>query len=193
MPFIKINRAHPLREEAEACIIGIYADQYDATLRSFPNLLVALVDDDGDIACAAGLRFQNEGFFSEAYLDKPIERTLDPLWASAVTREQIGEITSLAGSKPGGCLLLVQHIIDLFRSQGVTWAFFTATERLRAILRRSGVPHLDVAEARIDNVDNPEQWGTYYDSHPRVVAVHDAMLTIVPPADAVCGEVASRA
>ena len=193
MQFVQIPPSHPLREQAENSIRTVYADQYGAQLESFPNLLVALVDDEGEVSCAAGLRFEADGFFSEIYLDNSIENKLDPLWVSAVTREQIGEITSLAGPKPGACLLLVQHIIGLFRSNGVTWAFFTGTERLRAILRRSGVPHLDLAAARIDDVDNPLQWGTYYESNPRVVAVHDAMLTIVPPAEVARGEVATIA
>lgn len=193
MQFVQIPPAHSLRAQAEDCIRAVYAEHFGARLENFPNLLVALVDKKGTIACAAGLRFEEDGFFSEIYLDTTIEKKLDPLWVSAVTREQIGEITSLAGARPGACLLLVQHIIGLFRSQGITWAFFTGTERLRAILRRSGVPHLDLAAASIAVVENPLQWGTYYESNPRVVAVHDAMLTIVPPAEAARGEVATRA
>ncbi len=181
MQFIEVQRTHPLRRRVESCIKGVYSNQYGASLNDFPALLVALIDEGGAVACAAGLRFGTEGFFSERYLSKPIDQILDQLWASPVGRDQVGEITSLAGIKPGASLLLFKHIVGLFQERAVSWAFFTATERLRATLRRSGVPVLDIGEASTSCVDEPAQWGAYYDTNPRVVAVHDSMLSIVPP------------
>ena len=93
-------------------------------------------------------------------------------------REQVAEVTCLAGSRPGRSLVLVQHIVALLREKGIAWAFFTATDRLRAILRRSGVPALDVAAANGDKVANSSDWGTYYATDPRVVAIHDDMVMI---------------
>ncbi|NQU56412.1 MAG: thermostable hemolysin [Rhodospirillales bacterium] len=183
MQFLQVHQDHLLRRRVETCINSVYSDQYGANLTDFPELLVALIDDNGEPICAAGVRFSTEGFFSERYLAHPINQLLDQVWASPVGRQQIGEITSLAGMKPGASLLLIKHIVDLLRRRSVTWAIFTATERLRAILRRSGVSVLDIGKASVDCVDDPAQWGGYYDTNPRVVAVHDSMLSIVPPAD----------
>jgi len=186
--FLEVKRDHPLRARVEACIKSVYAKEYGANLTDFPELLVALIDEKGEPACAAGLRFSDEGFFSEHYLPQPINRLLDRVWASPVRRGQIGEITSLAGAKPGVSLLLIKHIVALLRQRSLTWAFFTATERLRAVLRRSGVPVLDIGQASAECVDQPGQWGGYYDTNPRVVAVHDNMLSIVSPADLPLGQ-----
>jgi hypothetical protein len=181
MQFLKIDCDHLLRRRVEDCIKTVYAEEYGASINDFPKLLVALVDDNGKPVCAAGLRFSGDGFFSERYLSQPIDRILDQAWASSVRRRQIAEVTSLVGAKPGVSLLLIKHIVDLLRQRSVSWAFFTATERLRAILRRTGVPVLDIGRTSIDCVEDPDQWGGYYDTNPRVVAVHDSMLSITEP------------
>ncbi|MBC8269130.1 MAG: thermostable hemolysin [Rhodospirillaceae bacterium] len=187
MQFLKINRRHLLRRRVEDFIKTVYAEEYGASINDFPALLVALVDNNSKPVCAAGLRFSGDGFFSERYLSQPIDRILDQAWASSVGREQIAEVTSLVGAKPGVSLFLIKHIVVLLRQRSVSWAFFTATERLRAILRRNGVPVLDIGQTSIDCVEDPDQWGGYYDTNPRVVAVHDSMLSISeppPPLDA---------
>jgi len=180
MLFTVVTPGHPLRGKVEAQIRGVYSREYGAAVRAFPETLVALVDADGEPACAAGLRFAADGFFSERYLPRPIDAMLDRLWAGRVAREQIVEITSLAGTRPGACLLLFRNIVEMMRHEGVPWAFFTATDRLRAKLRRSGVPALDLAPAMAELVEDPAAWGSYYETDPRVCAVHDSMLSIVP-------------
>lgn len=181
MQFLNVNPVHPLRQDVEAYIREVYSREYSANLTRFPETLVALLDDRGEISCAAGVRFSEDGFFSERYLARPIESLLDPVWASPVRREQIAEITSLAGTRPGASLILFQFMADFFRERSVSWLFFTATERLRAILRRSGAPVLDLDGADADCVDDPNQWGSYYAANPRVVALHDSMQSLSTP------------
>lgn len=181
MEFVKVYRAHPLRKRVEDCIKGVYESEYGARLTDFPPLLVALIDRPGEPVCAAGLRFSDDGFFSERYLSQPIDALLDKFWATPVGRTHIGEITSLAATKAGISMVLIKHIIDLFRRRSIPWAFFTATERLRASLKRTGVPMLDMGQASAGCVDQHHIWGDYYATNPRVVAVHDSMLSIVSP------------
>lgn len=181
MQFRSIERDHPLRRRVEDYIHGVYAREYGADLNSFPDLLVALFDKKGEVACAAGIRLSEDGFFSERYLARPIDRILDPLWTAPVRCEQVAEVTSLAGTRPGASLILFKQMASVLREHDVSWVFFTATERLRAILRRSGVPVLDLEAADPGRVDDPEQWGRYYDANPRVVALHDSMQSIDAP------------
>ncbi len=181
MRFLKIKRNHPLRQRVESYIHDVYAREYGADLSSFPELLVAMFDGKGELTCAAGIRFSTDGFFSERYLPRPIDRMLDPVWTGPVRRRQIAEVTSLAGTRPGASLILFKQMAAVLREHDVSWVFFTATERLRAILRRSGVPVLDLEAADPGRVDDPEQWGRYYDANPRVVALHDSMQSIDAP------------
>jgi len=195
MIFTIVDKYHPSRRHVEREIFDVYKKEYGAVLEHFPDTLVALLDAGGAPLCAAGLRFNHEGFFSENYLDKPVDKLLNSQWSSSVNREQIAEITTLAGPRPGACLVLLRHVTEMLLSRGVTWALFTATDRLRATLRRSGVPTLDLAQAEIYRVSNPESWGRYYETNPRVAAVHESMLSILNPMQAseTCVEVVARA
>lgn len=178
MFFAAMNREHPLRAAAEEQISEVYYREYGAVLREFPNTLVALCGEDEEIACAAGLRFAEDSFFSERYLPGAVEDVLSDIWKRPVAREQIAEVTCLAGRRAGMSLILIQHIVKMCRAREIAWAFFTATNRLRATLRRTGVPVLDVAPTDIRKVPNPGDWGTYYATDPRVVAIHDDMVLL---------------
>jgi len=181
MLFQIVNRFHPKRDLVEAQIRGVYHREYGARLADFPNTLVALFDEDGFPVCAAGLRVEVDGFFSERYLDDALEATLSRIWKRPVYRENIAEISNLAGCRSGASLVLMQHITHWLREQGITWAVFTATTRLRAMLRRTGVPALDVCAADSARVPDPTQWGTYYETAPRVCAIHDDMVLVRTP------------
>ena len=61
---------------------------------------------------------------------------------------------------------LVLHGEDL----GYDWAFFTATSRLEKLLRRMRLPLLNLGPASVDRVPSRENWGSYYETDPRVLA-----------------------
>ena len=53
---------------------------------------------------------------------------------------------------------------------GYDWAFFTATSRLEKLLRRMRLPLITLGTASASRVPNPEMWGSYYETDPRVLA-----------------------
>src|SRR3989338_2822567 len=110
------------------------------------------MDRDHPLRAAAGLRFADDSFFSERYLQGSIEDALSDIWKRPVIREQVAEVTCLAGRKAGMSLVLIRHIVKMCREKGIAWAFFTATDRLRTTLRRTGIPVLDMAPADISKV-----------------------------------------
>ena len=71
-----IREGDALRSVAERFIRNVYAIEYGAQLQNFPSRLFALTNERGEIMCAAGVRLQEDGFFSELYLDSPIEQAL---------------------------------------------------------------------------------------------------------------------
>ncbi|MBK5198139.1 MAG: thermostable hemolysin, partial [Methyloceanibacter sp.] len=77
-----IPRGHDLRAAAEQLIAEVYALHYSARITAFPATLVAMVSDRDALLCAAGLRFAADGFFSECYLEAPVDAVLTGLWHS---------------------------------------------------------------------------------------------------------------
>lgn len=172
MRAIIIPRDDDLRPKAEQLIIEVYAQHYGARITTFPDTLVARIAADNSIECAAGLRFAADGFFSEAYLDAPIEALLSALQHHSVRREKIFEVTSLASRAPHLLGSFLRKIIACGEAAGFEWAFFTATEQLKGLLERLGLPLLPLADAERSRVANPDGWGSYYALGPRVYAVH---------------------
>ena len=167
-----IPRNHDLRPAAEQLIAEVYALHYSARVMAFPATLVAMTSYHGTLLCAAGLRFAADGFFSECYLEAPVDTVLTGLWQSPVRRELVFEVTSLASRAPHAVGSFLRKIIACGEAAGFEWAFFTATAPLKAFLERLGLPLMPLATADRARVANPESWGTYYELSPSVYAVH---------------------
>lgn len=188
MPIL-VPKNHPARAEVEALIAGVYAREYGARITTFADLLIALPnanagqnsgpngESSGNFWAAAGLRLGSD-FFSEIYLDQPIEQVLSKCWQPPATRDEIAEVTTLAAVHPNASHALFSAITGYLRGQGVRFAFFTVTERLAQMLKRVGVPAQVLADARAERIANVEEWGRYYASNPKVMAIHDAFVSV---------------
>jgi hypothetical protein len=172
MRTIMIPRNDDLRPKAEQLITEVYARHYGACITAFPDTLVARIAADNSVECAAGLRFAADGFFSEAYLDAPIDLLLSAIRYHSVRREKIFEVTSLASRAPHLVGSFLRKTIACGEAAGFEWAFFTATLPLKALLERLRVPLVMLADAERSRVPNPDAWGGYYELAPRVYAVH---------------------
>lgn len=172
MTLIFVDRDHGLRPVAERKIAAAFRQTYGAKLRSFASLLVVDLGADGEIESLAGLRYGDEPFLSEAYLDLPIESALAPPGTPQIARNCVVEICNLASLRPGRAIPFIRRVTRLCHGCGFEWAVFTATVPLRALLDRGGLALHDLGPALASRVTQPEGWGTYYDHAPRVVAVH---------------------
>ena len=178
-----LEPSDPRRPAVELAIRSVFAEEFGARVSALPRTLAALLDDRGAVLSATGLRFEQDGFFSEHYLDEPVERLLSRCAGVPVGRCQVVEIGSMAGFRPATSLLLVDLVARRCLDNGLTWAIFTATDRLRALLRRSRIATIDLVDATRDRVPDPSLWGGYYLHDPRVVAVNGAAL---PRFNALC-------
>ncbi|MBS0242695.1 MAG: thermostable hemolysin [Proteobacteria bacterium] len=169
-----------MRPSVETFISDIYVQNYDANLKQFSPTLVALLDGDA-VVCAASLRFAVDGFFSEHYLDEPIERTLSRLSKAASDREKIFEVGTLASAAPIEAPRFIRQIVSLGVAADFDWAVFTATRRLRRLLGLIGLPLLQLADARRSCVPAAQDWGTYYATDPEVLAVNRLCLAMPAP------------
>lgn len=173
--FEVVDPEHRLRPQVEATIRAAFRRGHGAHLATLPHWLVANCDADG-ISCAASLRFSTDGFFSEHYLDRPIEAVIADRTGALPDRGRVAEVGSLAAGRPGEVRDMVCGIVRMLQDRGMGWAFFTATARLRTYLRRAGIPLIDLAAADPARIEAAETWGTYYRQDPHVMLVGDAML-----------------
>jgi Thermostable hemolysin len=169
--FVVVPRRDRLRPVVEDAIRNLYWKRYSASLSSFASMIVAEVTQCGHVECAAGIRFGNETFFSECYLELPMEQALADHLADTVDRERIVEVCHLAGMSPGHSLPFVQTLIGLLRTMDIEWAVFTATKPLRNLLQRNRLAMIELGCADRSRVPNPESWGDYFRYEPRIMAV----------------------
>jgi hypothetical protein len=179
MTLILADRDHPARPALERMVRAVFFAEYGARVPAFPNRLVARLDGAGQPEAVAGLRFAEDGLFSEIYLDAPVEEALGNAIGRPVARGQIVEFSSLAATRPGAALPLVGAAIRLCLGAGATHGLFTATSRLRALLRRTGLTTVDLGPANPARLADASPWGSYYLHDPRVLAVSGDSLASV--------------
>ena len=175
---IVIREGDALRDQSETFIRNVYAAEYGALLQTFPSRIFALLNDRGEIVCAAGFRFQGDGFFSERYLDSPIEQTLGAVSKRTITRSEIFEVTTFASRMPRATVGFIEAIRGFGEANGFLWSFFTLTRRLHRLVERLGHPLTHLADADYRRISDHERWGTYYASEPKVFAIASARLAI---------------
>lgn len=171
MQFEILDRLDAARPRAEEMIRSVYRDRYGARLAGFPDRLAAVLDRKGEPICAAGLRDAECGFFSEIYLDRPVEREIAKLAREPVSRNSILEVTTLAAARPGAAFQLIDYIAANSTRGGMRWGLFTATRPLRHGLLRAGAGFIELKRADRSRVADPCQWGRYYETDPFVCAV----------------------
>jgi len=167
-----VPREHELRGDIESFVARIYREHYQATVSAFPPDLIAMTGEDGQCLCASGLRYAETGFFSECYLDEPVEEALSQAAGRPIARNRIFEVTGLASADPRMASRFLRHVVAYGERAGFDWAFFTATQRLRQLLERIRLPSLPLAIADPARVENSEIWGSYYAAAPLVCAVN---------------------
>jgi hypothetical protein len=164
------------RRSAEELIKNTYAARYGARLEAFPARIIALLDPRDDVLCAAGLRFLDDGFFSECYLDAPIEDLVGAMSAKTVSRSAIFEVTTLVSRTPVATAEFITQIGAFGERAGFEWSFFTLTRRLHTLMCRLGIVPTLLADADRRRIADAERWGTYYACQPKVYAVASRRL-----------------
>ena len=177
--FQVVREWDPMRAAVEATIRAAYRREHGARLELLPRYLVADIEE-GQVNGGASIRFAEDGFFSVCYLDRPIESLIEQATGIRPERTDLAEVGSLAAGHPGGVRDLIFAIVEHLRAQGIRWAFFTATARLRTLLSRSGIPLIELAAASPARIADARSWGSFYENDPRVMAVGDAMLFSAP-------------
>jgi hypothetical protein len=110
-----------------------------------------------------------EPLFLENYLDAPIELVLSTTLRRAVPRETIVELGNLAADDATALVELWARAANDLGSD-CEIAVATLTAPLRAMFTRLGLRLIELAPADMARIEQPEIWGRYYTSDPRVCA-----------------------
>jgi hypothetical protein len=172
-----VPEQHRLRSKTERFIREIYREEYGATVGEFPPRLITILDERGEILCAAGLRSRDDGFFSERYLNSPIEAALGRLRGEVVRRDRVFEISTFASRSPHSVPCFVGQVIEYGEDAGFEWGFFTLTHRLSLLLNRIGLELTPLGAATSARMDDSSSWGNYYETDPKVYAGNRDSLT----------------
>lgn len=174
VPLAVYGPADPGRDDIERYIAEVFEKNYSAQLRHFKPRLLALHSTTGDMLAALGLRDAlAERLFLEVYLDEPVESRLAAVCGRPVAREGIVEVGNLASRHPGRARCLFRALtIHLYR-HGAEWALFTIAPFLRNIFKRLDFHLFHLCPADGTRLGEAVlDWGSYYDSHPQVMAVN---------------------
>lgn len=169
----------PVRTRLEESVRSTYAAAYGAKVGHFLPLLLGLSDGTGALLGAVGAQLGSEPgrMFLESYLDGPVDGLLARAVALPVRRTDLAEVGNLAAAQPGAGLALMSTLAAYFDGAGVAWAVFTATDALRASFLRRGVALTDLGAADGRRLGaGLADWGRYYETDPRVTAVHIPLL-----------------
>ncbi len=176
MPFALVTPDHPFRGAAEACAREAFKRAYDAKLLEFPRLLVVSRSVAGKVEAVAGIRTAGTEFFSEQYLPARVETVISGISNQVVDRRRIIEFTTLASERPAAVLALFDSLGSLAMHWGFEWAFFTATVRLRHLLRIRNIPLIELARADPARLVKADDWGSYYGTAPAVCAIQSPVF-----------------
>lgn len=162
----------PRREELEEVVRDVFAARHGARVCSFMPTLLAMRNEAGVVCSVAGFRCADgEELFLERYLDEPVEHAIGSAANRQVSRSQIVEVGNLVGVSCRSAVRLVLELPRILLDRGHRWMVFTATDTLRGLLVSYHAPLLDLAAATASRApDTGDDWGRYYESHPRVMA-----------------------
>ncbi|WP_339778314.1 thermostable hemolysin [uncultured Methylophaga sp.] len=149
-----------------------FNDAFGAEIQHFlPYFLASHMD--GDIDSAIGFQpVQQQPLFLEQYLSQSVERTLK-LHGVHTGRPDMVEIGNLAASFNSGSPLLFILLAAVLDQANYKWVVFTATRQVRHLISRLQLSTITLGDADPQRlIDKTQQWGSYYQHQPMVLAGH---------------------
>ncbi|PCH69623.1 MAG: hypothetical protein COC12_09105 [Rhodobacteraceae bacterium] len=168
----ELARRGTARWEAGAELIeNVYDNQYGAVIPAHADEMILATNQHGKIIAATGLREAKGDFFSQIYLNTPVEAAISKGLNLPVKRDEILEVVTLATATPTAILPLFAGVVIEGQARGKTYCMFTATSRLRQIFRKLKMELIELAPADPARMDNAGDWGRYYATNPVVCAI----------------------
>lgn len=160
------------RKKLESFVQGTFKRAYDANVQHFLPRLMSLTNSQNELIAAVGFHAaQDESLFLEQYLDKPVEDAIREKLGCNVQRRKIMEVGNLAIATAGGARGLILALTSYIKGAGFDWVVFTAVPSLINSFNKMGLEITPLVEAKKERlITDKNQWGSYYDVKPMVVA-----------------------
>ena len=176
--FALLSPAAVEREAAEAFVAQRFYSSYGARHSEYLPWFITMHYHDA-LSAAAGIAMaaDRNPLFLERYLPLSVDQSISAATGNRVMRGQIAEVGNLAGASFGGersgsSRLLYIVLASVLEYANIDWMVFTATRPLLFSLKRLGLAPVDLGAATGSCLDQIERqnWGSYYEHEPRVVA-----------------------
>lgn len=164
----------PDRAELERFVSGAFEYTYGAKITHFMPYLMSLRERDGRLVAVCGLRSATDGpLFLERYLDQPIEARLSARMGYTIHRSEIVEVGNFAVAEAGAARGLVHEMMQQLHSTSKQWAVFTIVPLISNAFVKLGIQAELLGEAKKEclPLDEQENWGSYYEQRPKIMAV----------------------
>lgn len=164
-----LSQQRPLLEEF---VRREFLAHFGARIRHFMPELLGLHGRSGDLRAVVGCRSAAaESLFLETYTREPIEHALAARNGFFVPRERIVEIGSLACRNATAAIAIVRALVPHLLLAGFSWVVFTGADTVMNVFRYLGLTPLELCPANPLLLGEARQdWGTYYDHNPHVMA-----------------------
>lgn len=166
------NVGDPERNELENFVGAAFRRKHEATVTSFMPTLLSFRDPAGGLRGVVGLRGAgDQSLYLEQYLEQPVDVAIAAATRRPVRRQQVVEVGNLAGANCRTAVRMVALLPSYLLAHECQWIVFTATSAVRAILLGFGAPLVELARADGTRIARgADQWGSYYETDPRVFA-----------------------
>lgn len=169
---IRHDSGSPFRRLVEDFIAAEFREHFGAEIRSFMPMLVGLHDAGGRLKAAVGYRAAaSEPLFLESYTNGPIEQVLARQSGVHVSRGEIVEVGSLACTGGRAAMEIVAALGPALIGEGFSWVVFTGADTVRNVFRRLHLKPVALCIANKTVLGAAQQeWGSYYEHNPVVMA-----------------------
>jgi len=182
------SESSPERKRIEDFIATEYRKHFSAAVTQFMPTLAGLHAPDGSLRAAVGYRSAaREPLFLEIYTRAPIEELIRLQTGYAVPREEIVEVGSLACAGGRAAMEIVTSLVPALIEDGFSWVVFTGADTVRNVFRRLNLRPVSLCIANKAMLGRRQQeWGSYYDHNPIVMAgrLVDGIAVLEPAAAA---------
>jgi hypothetical protein len=165
-------RGTPQRRRLEDFVRREFEAHFGAHVKHFMPLLLALHDAAGNARAVVGCRSaESEELFLETYTRVPIEVALERRLGVRVARHEIVEVGGLACRDARAAFDVVGALIPYLLGAGFSWVVLTGADTVKNVFRRLGLAPtvLCTADPELLGPDRND-WGSYYEHHPEVMA-----------------------
>ncbi|REF28602.1 thermostable hemolysin [Xenorhabdus cabanillasii] len=148
-----------------------YASFYNAYINPNPDYYMVAsqeLNNNSKVVSCAGISFKSqEPLFSEQYLNKSIEETINDIWGREYKPEKIAEIGGLISNNRNVSVKFTTLIPFIAYCAGANVLLCTITQTVVKLLSKCGIKFDAICSANKECLnENNSDWGTYYESNP---------------------------